>query len=364
VVILLDIDDTIAQVLANCDISDARHAGNYSICGLALRLRDLYKWEHGLPPWEEADSAMMLDWIDARERRWESLAESDYRPIRLAGQTFEFMDISGINARLQAEGLFYSAGHAHGLKPSFVLAGIERRERVRGYPVCILGRELARDLLTLPAFRQDDTVVLRQQSGRMYLWDRMAYIDRSGRSALEFALRRAGVRPDGLRFRRQHFDRLFAVASRIFVDHEIGEIREAVFPRETWRRIVGAFPHTPVELSVRALKDLLADTGPQGTLRRIVEDRDAAALGFFIAFLDGMRKEFFPELRRVFPEFVRQEDWRIVEDAVVAGFDNAKRKALRIIDIFEEGRRRDDPAKTAEKIEKEILGTIPSLARD
>jgi hypothetical protein len=39
------------QVLRNCDISDADHAGFYSICGLALRLRDLYKWENQLPPW-------------------------------------------------------------------------------------------------------------------------------------------------------------------------------------------------------------------------------------------------------------------------------------------------------------------------
>ena len=36
------------QVLRNCHISYARHAGLYSICGLALRLRDLYKWEMGL----------------------------------------------------------------------------------------------------------------------------------------------------------------------------------------------------------------------------------------------------------------------------------------------------------------------------
>ena len=45
------------QVLRNCEISDARHAGLFSICGLALRLRDLYKWEKGLDPWVEKDSS-------------------------------------------------------------------------------------------------------------------------------------------------------------------------------------------------------------------------------------------------------------------------------------------------------------------
>ena len=36
----------------NCDISDARDNGIYSICTLVLKLRNLYKWEHGLEPWE------------------------------------------------------------------------------------------------------------------------------------------------------------------------------------------------------------------------------------------------------------------------------------------------------------------------
>ena len=50
------------QVLENCTISDSRHAGLYSICGLALRLRDLYKWEKGLDPWVEKDSSEVLEW--------------------------------------------------------------------------------------------------------------------------------------------------------------------------------------------------------------------------------------------------------------------------------------------------------------
>ena len=78
----INIDDITRQVQHNCDISDAQHAGLYSICGLALRLRDLYKWENRLPPWVEKDSAEILDWIDARENRWEKLA--DMKPADLA----------------------------------------------------------------------------------------------------------------------------------------------------------------------------------------------------------------------------------------------------------------------------------------
>ena len=48
---------------------------------MALRLRDLNKWEQGLPPWEEANPAALLDWIDAREQVWESVAGTPFLPL-------------------------------------------------------------------------------------------------------------------------------------------------------------------------------------------------------------------------------------------------------------------------------------------
>jgi len=355
---MIDIDDIERQVRRNCDISDARHAGSYSICGLALRLRDLYKWEHRMPPWEEADSPDMLEWIEAKEHRWESLLESDYRTVRVADTDYDPFDTSGINARLQGTGLFYGAGYAHGLKPSFVLAEIERNEIVRGQPVWFLGAERVRDLLTLPAFRQREAVVLREHSGRVDFWDRMSYVGKSGRPALDFALKRSGVEPDDFEQRRRRFDRLFAVMRRILVDHEIGEIRDRVFARDTWQRILASYPHTPVELAARALKDLLADTGPHGTLSRIVAANDTAGLGFFTAFFDGLRREFFPELRPAFARFTDCEDWRMIRDAAAKGFQNARRMVLRMMEIFEDGDQNQDLPGAATKIERELLGGI------
>ena len=352
---MIDIDDIARQVRENCHISDARHAGTYSICTLALRLRDLYKWEHRLLPWQEAEAAEILEWIDAREQRWETLLDQEYRPIRVADRRHDPFDTAGINARLAPTGMFYGAGYAHGLKPTFLLARIERHERVRGHPVWRLEREWVRDLLTLPAYRQDDAIVLRQESGRMYLWDRMAYLGKSGRPALNFALRKLGMNPTASESRHYDFDRLFAVVSRTFLDHEIGEIRDRVFPRPIWQRILAAYPHTPVELAARALKDLLADTGPQGTLRQIIKTRDAAALGLFTAFFDDLRKEFFPELRGAFSPFADREDWRIIRSAVDTGFHNTRRKVERMMEIFENGCRSEDLPGAEKKIEQELL---------
>jgi hypothetical protein len=39
---MLDLKHLIRQIQRNCDISDAQHGGVFSVCGLALRLRDLY----------------------------------------------------------------------------------------------------------------------------------------------------------------------------------------------------------------------------------------------------------------------------------------------------------------------------------
>ena len=68
----------IAQIRHNCNISDSRYAGTYSVCGLALRLRDLYKWEKGLEPWVEEDSSVILKWIGEKEEDWDKLDEQEF----------------------------------------------------------------------------------------------------------------------------------------------------------------------------------------------------------------------------------------------------------------------------------------------
>jgi hypothetical protein len=42
---MFGLDSIVRQVKRNCRISDFHHAGLYSVCGLALCLRDLYTWE-------------------------------------------------------------------------------------------------------------------------------------------------------------------------------------------------------------------------------------------------------------------------------------------------------------------------------
>ena len=327
----------ISRVQRNCDISDARHAGLYSVCGLALRLRDLYKWDQGLAPWTEGVPAAVLEWIDARETRWSALEAEDYLPVPVNGRTFDPFDTPAVNDALAPSGLFYGAGYAYSLKPSFFLSEIVSIERVNGAPMIQLGTELARDLLTIPAMTQDGQIVLRRESARMYLWDQIMYLKPSGRPALDRALQAFGKGGTDTEHLRRHLDDLLERVQELYVYHELGEIRDEMFDRDIWRALIAEFPHSPVELLVRSVKDLLADTGADGTLRRILHKRDPVSLGMFVAFFDGLGRDLFPELRVAYSLFASSDDWSVIEEAVDTGHAVAARCARDICDVYRSG---------------------------
>ena len=352
----LDIDDITRQVLHNCDISDAYHAGMFSICGLALRLRDLYKWEMGLPAWEESDADEVLEWIEAKENKWENYSEHGFEKLTLNARTFDPFDTVGINAVLEPYSLFYGAGYARSLKPTFFLADIAEKSTMDGTTIYTLGRELARDLLTIPALTQDDCVILRQESARLYIWDSIFYIKKSARPALEFALESCGLKDHRPRALQPHLTTILAALKETYIYHEIGELHDYDFDRHTWREVIGAYPYSPVEFLARAVKDLLADTNDYGTLRHIIRNRKTASLAFYAAFLDGLAKKFFPELLTAFQEFTQTNDWEIIDRAVSSGYDNAKRNAALITELYLEGIRKNNKKWAADEIQKRLLG--------
>ena len=356
---MLDIEKLTNQVLYNCDISDASHAGLYSICGLALRLRDLYKWENRLPPWEEKDTAEILDWIGVKEERWEDVVELDFGILAVNGGKFDAFDTAGINRLLEPHGLYYGAGYAHSLKPTFLLAEIDEKRLINDIPVYILGRELARDLLTLPALTQGDAILMRTEAARLYLWDQMSYIKKSGRPALQYALANCGLPGSNSCELRPHLDRLLEIQKDSFIYHEIGEMTDTVFERSVWREIVSEHPRSPVELTVRVLKDLLADTNPSGTLPRIIHTRNKPALAFYAAFLDGLAREFFPEMRVGFQLFAESEDWTLIEQTVADGRRRATELTNRIVDFHRAGKKKKNGKEwVVTQVGKHILNKV------
>jgi len=355
---MFDFKNIIPQVRCNCDISDAMYGGHYSVCSLFLRLRDLFKWERGLEPWIETAPENMLTWIDAKERKWETLADNSLKNITISGRRFQPFDSETINDILLPDNVFYGSGYARNLKPTFFLGEIEAYKEIESIPVWMIGTEYARDLFASPSMVQNDHIVYRRQVAMTAVWDQLFYVTRSSRKALNFALSVYGCRISDTQKIRGIFKQMVSDESLRYVYHEIGEIRDSVFDRELWREIIAAYPHSSIELLARAVKDLLADTGEVGTLSYIVSEKRQASLGFYIANLSGIMSILFSEIKPAFDAYLKTGDWSPIETAMNEGYGTATKYAHRISEIHVEGKKRKDPAWAKEEIAKQLLSPL------
>ncbi len=350
----------ISQIQHNCDQSDARYAGLYSVCGLALRLRDLYKWEKGLAPWVEKEPSEILDWIGCKEEAWEDIRDESYQDLELNSRQYDPFDTQALNRLLNRQGMFYGAGYGRGLKPTFFLAEITAQNQVDGTPVFILGKELARDLFAVPALTQDSTILIRQQIAEVYLWDQMVYINKSGRRALKYALSHMGLGEQDHAAWKSNLTELTREVMGIYLHHEKGELSGDDIDRELWQDMIGAYPRSSVENFARAIKDILADTGSQGALHYILTERRPASLGFYVAFMEGMHKSLFPELAVAFADFVKHEDWKLIDRAVKIGFDKARGLADRMMALFQQGKQKQDLKWAEEALVDQLVKPLTS----
>ncbi|MFV0437297.1 MAG: Sfum_1244 family protein [Desulfopila sp.] len=308
----------INDIQQNCDISDARDHGIYSMCTMVLKLRNLYKWEKGVEPWAEPEAADLLDWIDAKEKYWQTIAARDYRSLTLAGKRVAPLDLSTVNTLLP-ETLFYGAGFGRSLKTVFFLAEQKERFTVAGCPVVVLDTELAREMASPFAMVQEGLIVIRSQSLRYFFWDQIQEVRSSCRISLKEALAPyGGVTSEGelhLERLRQSLDTIVRQERDLFIYHEVGEMLEGALPTEILQEIIGRFPGSVLEFVSRAVKDLLADTHPQGLLAFTVREKRHTTLSFYLAFLDGLRAKLFGEIHTGYRAYLADRDWRHIEGA-------------------------------------------------
>jgi hypothetical protein len=146
-----------------------------------------------------------------------------------------------------------------------------------------------------------------------------------------------------------------AVQLDTFIFHEVGEMEDMCFDPALWREIMATLPHTTAELLSRAVKDILADTTSRGALHQMVRSRSSAALGFYAAFLDGLHKSLFPEIRAAVTRFIPDGNWRRIEDMIQAVHHKAATIADAIASLFIEGRRRQDWDWVAAELERRYI---------
>lgn len=311
-------DQLIRAIAANCDISDARDHGIYTMCTMVLKLRNLFKWEKGMEPWQEPSTAELLDWIEAKENHWPTVAEHTYLPLRLGGCDYQPFDLEAINQALAGSGLYYGAGYGRALKDVFFLAEIVAERTVESCRVLLLGRELVREMAAPFAMLQDGVILIRREMLRFFFWDQLLEVRSSCRQSLRFALGEYGVVADGVLDKvrlQQALDAMVEQETDLFIYHELGEQLETTLSSAELRALVARFPGSALEFVGRALKDLLADTHPRGLLAHLIRERRQSSLAFYLAFADGLRQTLFPELAVAWQSLRSDGDWRHIEEA-------------------------------------------------
>ena len=330
------------QIMLNCRISDGRYGGVFSLCVFLLRMRYYYKWEVDLDPWEEPDYQDLLQWVESKETLWEETAVQELSPLNIGRDEFDPFDVDAINARLQGFGLFYGAGYATGMKPTFFLAAASTRKIANNMQVHTLNQELARDLFTSPAMRQGSHIITRPRTMAALLWDMILEKKPSTLPALKFALSRYGLDLEELeRSPGQYSAALWQIAgdeSETWVYHELGEAMQEGFDLEIWQEMISTHANTAVEKVARAAKDLLADTHEQGLLAHIIEHQKASSLGLYLCLAEPLARSLFPEIKPAFDRIKSGQGWGLLEETRQAGYLRAKDLAGQLAGLHLEGR--------------------------
>ena len=287
------------HVQHNCHISDASHAGNYTLCIYLLKMREYYRWEHAMGFDDRIDNDNIGHWLTERESFWETLEETPFKPLTIGDEKFEPFDIDGINQALQKENLVYSAGYILRGKPHFFLADIVQTHDHDEYQIIVSGKEHARELSAPPALSQGSTIFIRSESLRRTVWEK---VEESLWNKQQSPLVRAIACYDFKDRLEESLQQMCDREIETLVAHEIGEIMAGKLLGETWQEMINATNHAPLELMLRSIRDNLADCIM--TIPNIIENLEPARLHFYIANIGNMRKVLFPALREAYDKWL------------------------------------------------------------
>ena len=307
-------DELRRSVQLNCDISDARHAGDATMCVYLLRLRELYRWQHRIPFSRKLDPKAIGDWITHKEQVWESVEEFDYQPVRVDREHFDPFDQDAVNRAIGPSGLVYSAGYGRFGKPIFFLGRLIGHESLERGELFVSGAEYARELTAPPAMALGRNIFVRRESLRRAAWELIEDARwRRSPSAVSRVMEHYPFmdNPDAA------LETLTDHVLESVILHEVGEVVAGELLGADWDRMLSAVACTPVEVLARAVRDNLADC--LSALPAMLHEDDAASLHFYFANLHPLRKQMFPALDDAYQDWVRTDDTRALKRSVRSG---------------------------------------------
>ena len=290
----------LSAVRRNCAISDALHAGEYTLCVYLLKMREYFRWEKGYPFSCSLPNADVGNWLREREQFWESLEHEPFANLPVAEVEHDPFDVECINKLVNDHGLVYSAGLGQHGRPHFFLGQLEQRQTQEQFTVFISAKEFARDLAAPPAMMQGKTIFVRRESLRRMIWEK---IEEWRWNRLDNPMARAIGGYD--------FDNAPDAALEQMTDdqigtlllHEIGEVMAGERLGTAWEEMLANLPRSRVEISLRGIRDQLADS--LSTLPALVENGKSAAIHFYFATLTAMRKSQAPQLLSAYADWLQ-----------------------------------------------------------
>jgi hypothetical protein len=346
-----DLHRLVDAVQRNCDISDARHARDMTMCTYLLEMREFYRWEHDIPLDQPPPRDELGAWLTQREARWGAVEGEDFSPLPVGTSAIDPFDIEAANRALVPHGLAYGAGYGRFHKPHFFLGELLRRERRDGFEVLVTGCEYARDITAVPAAYQNGAIYVRQDALRRWLWEKVElWSVKRADGALKSALEGYGYGADP----RGALERMTAAESEAAILHEVGEgLAERLLGPE-WREMLASLTRKRPEILARAVRDNLADC--LSTLPGLVERAAACSLHFYFANFEGMRRTLFPLLPEAYRRWRESGGSAPLLDAARAGVAHWSAAASRLIDIH-----RGNPGRADAQIESLLERAAPGL---
>jgi len=320
-------------VQRNCDISDARHAGEYGLCTFLLKMREYYRWENELPFARNLPKDELGEWLKTREQQWHGIEMEDFAQLPLARGKLDPFDADAANRELLPQGYVYSAGYGRFQKPIFFLGRLLRVEERAGFTIVVSSCEYARELAAPPAMLQGRTIFLRLESVRRYLWEK---IEEWQWRKQDNAMARALASYDFIADTEAALQRMADNESETMILHEVGEAMAGELLGGRWREMVVSVARTRSEPIARAVRDLLADC--LSTLPELLQRANLPALHFYFATFDAPRRQLFVEAVQAYEHFVRRDSLEPLRQVVREGKERWLAEARRLLALDCAGR--------------------------
>ena len=301
-------------VQRNCDISDARYAGDYGLCTFLLKMREYYRWDNDLPFARALPKDELGDWLHTREQMWDRIEADAFAPLPLERGALDPFDAEAANHELLPRGCVYSAGYGRFHKPVFFLGKLLRVEQRAGFTVLISSCEYARELAAPPAMLQGRTIFVRLESVRRYLWEKIEEWQlRKQANAMARALAGYGFAADT----EAALAGMSGNQMETMILHELGEAMAGELLGAAWGEMSVSVARSRAEPVARAVRDLLADC--LSTLPVLLERAASPALHLYFATFDAPHRQLFPQALAAYDHFLRDGDLGQLHQVVQEG---------------------------------------------